>query len=68
MVGKRYISKRHGTSVYIPGGYLLAFGGTRTFHRIAVAIEDAGFEIRCHYVGLWKDLQFYNKKIIKEKI
>ena len=29
-----------------PGGYLLAFGGTRTFHRIAVAIEDAGFEIR----------------------
>lgn len=28
------------------GGYLLAFGGTRTFHRIAVAIEDAGFEIR----------------------
>ena len=29
-----------------PGGYLLAFGGTRTFHRIACAIEDAGFEIR----------------------
>lgn len=29
-----------------PGGHLLAFGGTRTFHRIAVAIEDAGFEIR----------------------
>lgn len=29
-----------------PGGYLLAFGGTRTFHRIAVAIEDAGAEIR----------------------
>lgn len=29
-----------------PCGYLLAFGGTRTFHRIAVAIEDAGFEIR----------------------
>ena len=29
-----------------PGGYLLAFGGTRTFHRMAVAIEDAGFEIR----------------------
>lgn len=28
------------------GGYLLAFGGSRTFHRIAVAIEDAGFEIR----------------------
>ncbi len=29
-----------------PGGYLLAFGGSRTFHRIGVAIEDAGFEIR----------------------
>lgn len=29
-----------------PGGFLLAFGGTRTYHRIACAIEDAGFEIR----------------------
>ncbi|WP_431792716.1 DNA methyltransferase [Microbacterium paraoxydans] len=29
-----------------PGGHLLSFGGTRTWHRIAVAIEDAGFEIR----------------------
>ena len=29
-----------------PWGYLLAFGGSRTFHRIACAIEDAGFEIR----------------------
>ncbi|PWC97737.1 hypothetical protein TSO5_04185 [Azospirillum sp. TSO5] len=29
-----------------PGAHLLAFGGTRTFHRIACAIEDAGFEIR----------------------
>jgi site-specific DNA-methyltransferase (adenine-specific) len=29
-----------------PGGYLLAFRGSRTFHRIACAIEDAGFEIR----------------------
>lgn len=29
-----------------PGGYLLALGGTRTYHRMAVAIEDAGFEIR----------------------
>lgn len=29
-----------------PGGHLLAFGGTRTYHRLAVAIEDAGFEIR----------------------
>ena len=29
-----------------PGGYLLAFGGSRTYHRIACAIEDGGFEIR----------------------
>lgn len=29
-----------------PGAYLLAFGGTRTVHRIATAIEDAGWEIR----------------------
>jgi DNA modification methylase len=29
-----------------PGGHLLAFGGTRTFHRLACALEDAGFEIR----------------------
>ena len=29
-----------------PGGYLLAFGGTRSHHRIWAAIEDAGFEIR----------------------
>ena len=29
-----------------PGGYLLSFGGSRTYHRIAVAIEEAGFEIR----------------------
>jgi site-specific DNA-methyltransferase (adenine-specific) len=29
-----------------PGGHLLAFGGTRTYHRMTVAIEDSGFEIR----------------------
>jgi len=29
-----------------PGGHLLAFGATRTYHRLAVAVEDAGFEIR----------------------
>ena len=29
-----------------PGGHMLAFGGTRTYHRMAAAIEDAGFEIR----------------------
>jgi hypothetical protein len=29
-----------------PGGHLLSFGGSRTYHRMASAIEDAGFEIR----------------------
>lgn len=29
-----------------PGGYLMAFGAPRTYHRLACAIEDAGFEIR----------------------
>lgn len=33
-----------------PGGYLIAFGGDRTHHRLMVAVEDAGFEIRtCLY-------------------
>lgn len=29
-----------------PGGFLLAFGGTRTYHRLVCALEDAGFDIR----------------------
>ncbi len=29
-----------------PGGHLVAFGGTRTYHRLAAGIEDAGFEVR----------------------
>lgn len=29
-----------------PGAHLLAFGATRTYHRMACAIEDAGFEVR----------------------
>jgi site-specific DNA-methyltransferase (adenine-specific) len=36
-----------------PGGHLLAFGGTRTYHRMASAIEDAGFEIRDSIVWLY---------------
>lgn len=35
-----------------PGGHLLAFGGTRTFHRLACAIEDAGFELRDSVLNL----------------
>jgi len=37
---------REALRVLKPGGHLLAFGGTRTYHRMAVAIEDAGFEVR----------------------
>lgn len=35
-----------------PGGHLLAFGGTRTYHRMVCAIEDAGFQPRdmCLYL------------------
>ena len=29
-----------------PGGHMLAFSGSRTYHRMTCAIEDAGFEIR----------------------
>nr|WP_281367418.1 site-specific DNA-methyltransferase [Nocardioides kongjuensis] len=36
-----------------PGGHLIAFGGTRTIHRLTVAVEDAGFEIRDELVWLY---------------
>jgi len=44
-----------------PGGHLLSFGGTRTYHRMVCAIEDAGFEIRdcifwCYGSGFPKSL------------
>ena len=44
-----------------PGGHLLAFAGTRTQHRMAVRIEDAGFEIRdmiawCYSTGFPKSM------------
>lgn len=37
---------REALRVLKPGGHLLAFGGTRTYHRMTCAIEDAGFEVR----------------------
>lgn len=37
---------REALRVLKPGGHLLAFGGTRTYHRLTCAIEDAGFEVR----------------------
>lgn len=43
----------HCLRVLKPGGHLLAFGGTRTWHRLAVAVEDAGFEIRDNIAWLY---------------
>ena len=53
-----------------PGGYLLSFGGSRTFHRIACAIEDAGFEIRdtimwLYGSGMPKSMNI-GKKVLKD--
>lgn len=60
-----------------PGAALLAFGGTRTFHRLAVAIEDAGWRIydclswmygqgfpkhRTHLKPAWEPIVFASKK------
>jgi len=36
-----------------PGGHLLAFGGSRTYHRLVCAIEDAGFEVRDQIMWLY---------------
>jgi len=49
-----------------PGGYLLAFSATRSYHRMGVAIEDAGFEIRdqigwCYASGFPKSLNVSRK-------
>jgi len=51
---------REALRVAKPGAHLLAFGGTRTFHRLACAIEDAGWELRDsigvpHESGDWGD-------------
>lgn len=55
-----------------PGGHLLAFGATRTYHRMACAIEDAGFEIRdsIHWMygsGFPKSLDVAKAMTAKEK-
>ena len=63
-----------------PGGHILSFGGTRTYHRMATAIEDAGFVIRdcifwCYGSGFPKSLnigkaidkkQGNKRKVIRE--
>jgi hypothetical protein len=52
---------REALRVCKPGAYIVAFGGTRTVHRLTVALEDAGFEIRdtlhwCYWSGFPKSL------------
>lgn len=44
---------REALRVLKPGGHLLAFSGSRTYHRMACAIEDAGFEIRDQIMWLY---------------
>lgn len=44
---------REAFRVLKPGGHLLAFGGARTYHRLASAIEDAGFEVRGSVLWLY---------------
>lgn len=44
---------REALRVLKPGGHLLAFGGTRTYHRLACGLEDAGFEIRDSLIWLY---------------
>lgn len=56
-------------NVMKPGAYLLAFGGTRTYHRLACAIEDGGFDIRdtilWHYGCLDTETQIVTNQGIK---
>lgn len=44
---------REALRVLKPGGHLIAFSGSRTYHRMAVAIEDAGFQIRDQIMWLY---------------
>lgn len=67
---------REALRVLKPGGYLLAFSGTRTYHRLASAIEDAGFEVRdrfryecgpsTKYGALWDSLNDEQKGALLE--
>ena len=44
---------REALRILKPGGYILAFGGSRTYHRLAAGLEDAGFEIRDSIVWMY---------------
>lgn len=54
-----------------PGGHLLSFAGSRTYHRMAVRIEDAGFEIRDQLMWIYgsgfpKSRDIYKTDILLE--
>lgn len=44
---------REALRVLKPGGHMLAFGGSRTYHRMTCAIEDAGFQVRDQIIWLY---------------
>jgi len=46
-----------------PGGHALIFGGTRTYHRMACAVEDAGFEVRDRFLNLMEPQTKYGPLI-----
>lgn len=48
-----------------PGGHIIAFGGSRTYHRLACAIEDAGFEIRDQLQWLYGQGMPKHKSVLK---
>ena len=55
-----------------PGGHLLAFSASRNYHRMAVAIEDAGFEIRDQMMWLYGSgfpkVRIWEKQLIRNKV
>jgi site-specific DNA-methyltransferase (adenine-specific) len=56
---------REALRVLKPGGHLLAFGGSRTYHRMACAVEDAGFEIRDQIMWVYGDGMPKSRNIAK---
>jgi site-specific DNA-methyltransferase (adenine-specific) len=52
-VAFRHETWREVWRVLKPGGHLLAFSGSRTYHRMACAIEDAGFDVRDQIMWLY---------------
>ncbi len=48
-----------------PGAFLFAFGGTRTFHRLACLIEDAGWQIRDTIMWVYSSGMLHGKAIGK---